>query len=141
MIGGEEAIIKRLDELKLKSKSKIDKLSPKESAILDTLEVAIEMVQRGYKFENISLTKSDATKFVVDYENRALICPFIVIDGLGENAAQSIIEARKEHEFTSKDDLMRRSKLNGTNLNDLEELHVLDSLNEDDQISLFDFNF
>lgn len=141
MIGGEEAIIKRLDELKLKSKSKIDKLSPKESAILDTLEVAIEMVQRGYKFENISLTKSDATKFVVDYENRALICPFIVIDGLGENAAQSIIEARNEHEFTSKDDLMRRSKLNGTNLNDLEELHVLDSLNEDDQISLFDFNF
>ena len=32
--------------------------------------MALEMVQRGYKFENINLEKSDATNFVVDKENK-----------------------------------------------------------------------
>lgn len=139
MIKGKQAIIKRLDELKAKSKSKFEKLTPKEDAILKTLQVAVEMVQRGYKFENLDLYKSDAKNFVVNHENKSLIPPFVVIDGLGESAAFSVIEARKEGHFTSKEDLLRRTKLNGTNVKDLESLGVLDELNESDQLSLFDF--
>ncbi len=139
MIGGEEAIINRLDELKIKSRSRAETLSPKESEQLKTLTIAVEMVQRGYKFLNIDLYKSDATHFVVDHEHNALIPPFITIDGLGENNAITIIEARKEREFTSKEDLLKRTKLTATNVNDLSELGVLKSLSESDQLSLFDF--
>ena len=97
--------------------------------------------ERGYKFSNINLYRSDATNFVVDHENKALIPPFITIDGLGENNAITVIEARKERPFTSKEDLLNRTKLTSTNVKDLTELGVLDELPDTDQLSLFDFGF
>jgi DNA polymerase-3 subunit alpha (Gram-positive type) len=139
MTKGESAIIDRLDELKLKSRMKLDKLSPKEEDIQKTLQIAIEMVQRGLTFSNIDLYKSDAVNFIVDEQNQSLIPPFTTIDGLGETAAQSIIEARKNGEFYSKEDLLRRTKLNETNVKDLSNLGVLDGLSDTDQLSLFDF--
>ena len=139
MIKGEQAIINRLDELKLKSRSKTEKLSPKETEQIKTLSMALEMVQRGYKFENISLEKSDSANFVVDKENNALIPPFKTIDGLGENNARTVIEARKDGPFHSKEELLRRTKLTSTNVEDLSRMGVLDNLDETDQLSLFDF--
>ena len=137
MIKGEQAIINRLDELKLKSRSKTEKLSPKETEQIKTLSMALEMVQRGYKFENIDINRSDATNFVVDAENKALIPPFITIDGLGANNAKTVIEAREERPFYSKDDLQRRTKLTSTNIEDLSKMGVLDGLDESDQLTLF----
>ena len=139
MIKGENAIINRLDELKMKSHSKTEKLSPKETEQIKTLSMALEMVQRGYKFENISLEKSDPVNFVVDKENNALIPPFITIDGLGANNAQTVQEARKDGPFHSKEELLRRTKLTSTNVEDLSRMGVLDGLDETDQLSLFDF--
>lgn len=139
MIKGEQAIINRLEELKLKGKTKGEKLSPKETEQIKTLTISLEMVQRGYKFENINLYKSDPLKFVVDKENNALIPPFITIDGLGESNAVTVEEARKQQEFYSKEDLLRRTKLTSTNVEDLSRMGVLDDLNETDQLSLFDF--
>ena len=97
------------------------------------------MVQRGYSFGNVSLYKSDAVNFVVDNENARLIPPFITLDNLGEAAAQSVIEARNLGKFTSKQDLLRRTKLSSTNVNDLDKLGVLTELEDTDQLSLFDF--
>ena len=139
MIKGEDAIIYRLDELKLKSRSKTEKLSPKEADQITTLSMALEMVQRGYKFENIDIERSDAVNFVVDKENKALIPPFITIDGLGENNARTVVEARKDGPFHSKEELLRRTKLTTTNVEDLSRMGVLDGLDETDQMSLFDF--
>jgi len=139
MIKGRDAIINRLDELKLKSKSKTEKLSSKEADQIVTLQIALEMVQRGYKFENINLYKSDVSDFIVDHENKALIPPFTTVDGLGENNALTVIEARKEGQFFSKEDLLRRTKLTTTNVNDLSKLGVLDGMSETDQLLLFDF--
>jgi DNA polymerase-3 subunit alpha (Gram-positive type) len=139
MIKGKDAIISKIEELRTRQRVSNEKLSPKESEQLKTLINALEMVQRGYKFANIDLYRSDATRFVVDYENKALIPPFITIDGLGENNAITVVEARKECEFFSKDDLLRRTKLTSTNVQDLADMGVLDSLSESDQLSLFDF--
>ncbi|MGM9873963.1 MAG: PolC-type DNA polymerase III [Bacilli bacterium] len=136
-VQGEKGIIERLNELKLKDRSK-EGCTPKEKGQITTLQIAIEMVQRGYKFHNISLEHSDGTTFVVDHENNALYPSFITIDGLGESAAQSIVDARKERPFSSKKDLLKRTKLSNTNIKDLEELGVLKGLPEDDQLSLFD---
>ena len=140
MIKGRDAIINRLDELKLKSKSKTDKLSPKEADQIVTLQIALEMVQRGFKFSNIDLYKSDVSDFIVDHEHNALIPPFTTLDGLGENNAISVLEARKDGQFFSKEDLLRRTKLTTTNVSDLSELGVLKGLNETDQMTLFDLN-
>ena len=127
--------------IKDRRKANKEKLSTKEDAIQDTLEIAIEMIERGYTFSNISLEKSDASNFVCDHENKCLIPPFKTIEGLGENAASSIIEARNEAPFTSKEDLLRRTKLNNTNVERLAAMHVLDNLPESEQLSLFDFSF
>ena len=139
MIKGETAIINRLDELKLKSRSKTEKLSPKETEQIKTLSMALEMVQRGYRFENIDINKSDPVNFIVDAENKALIPPFITLDGLGRNNAETVKEARKDGPFYSKEDLLRRTKLTSTNVEDLSKMGVLDDLAESDQLSLFDF--
>ena len=139
MIKGEEAIINRLEQLKVKEKTIGEKLSPKEEEQLKTLTIAVEMVQRGYKFANIDLYRSDASKFVVDHEHGCLIPPFITIDGLGENNAITVVEERKKKPFTSKEDLLRRTKLTKTNVDDLSAMGVLDELSESDQLSLFDF--
>ncbi len=141
MIRGEEAIIERLEQLKHREKQGGEKLSPKEQEQYKTLQIALEMVERGYKFSNIDLYRSDAVNFVVDHENKALIPPFATIDGLGENNAVTVVEARKEKPFTSREDLLSRTKLTGTNVKDLVDMHVLDDLPETDQLSLFDFDF
>lgn len=97
------------------------------------------MAERGFKFLNIDLNRSDATKFIVDKENNGLIPPFKVLDGLGEIASLSIIEARNEKAFTSKEDLLKRGKLSKTSLELLDKLGVLKGLNDTNQMSLFDF--
>ena len=94
------------------------------------------MYERGYRITNIDLYKSDATKFVVDEKNNAIIPPFICIDGLGDGPSESIVEARKRP-FVSQEDLMVRTKINSQNLENLRKLHVLDDLPEEDQIRLF----
>ena len=94
------------------------------------------MSERGYKIGNLDLYKSDAKNFLIDKKTGELIPPFIVIDGLGLNAALSVVEARKQP-FYSQEDLLARTKLTSTNVENLRKLHVLDDLPENDQISLF----
>lgn len=141
MFGGEDAITTRIEELRRKSINRSEKIQPKEVGILDTLIVAIEMLERGFKFGNIDLMKSDAVNFTVDHERGVLIPPFSVLDGLGEAAAFSVIEARKNGKFISKEDLLARTKLNNTNLDHLNKLGVLNDLGDTNQISIFEFNF
>ncbi|MCQ2087425.1 MAG: PolC-type DNA polymerase III [Bacilli bacterium] len=136
MIEGKDAIIRKIVELDAKSKSR-EKLSNKEGEQLKTLHIALEMYQRGYKISNINLYKSDSVNFVVDRENKCLIPPFSTVDQLGENNAQTVVEARKDGPFTSKKDLLRRTKLSQTNVDSLEEMGVLKGLDEDDQLTLF----
>lgn len=135
MIKGEAEIIRRLEEIKAKGYD----ASAKEEDIEKTLTICLEMAERGYKFSNIDLYKSDATKFLVDEDKQELIPPFITIDGLGDAAALSVIEARKDGKFLSKEDLLARTKLSQTHVSRLSELHVLDDLSETNQMDLFAF--
>ena len=139
MLGGKDGIIARYNELKVKKTNKVEKLSPKETEIMKMLTIAIEMAERGYKFSNVDLYKSEATRFIVDEETQTIVPPFIVMDNLGDSAAESVVEARKEGPFTSKEDLLKRTKLSRTNVDDLAEIGVLDNLGESDQMSLFEF--
>lgn len=139
MLGGREAIYNRYNEIKRKSTTKGEKATPKEKDIFKMLIVAIEMEERGITFANIDLYKSQATQFIVDHEKRQLIPPFIVLDGLGESAAESVVEARKNGAFSSQEDLLSRTKLSQTNVKDMVDIGALQGLGESDQMSLFEF--
>ncbi len=140
MIKGKDAIISKIEELKARQRLSNEKLSDKEKEQLKTLINALEMVQRGFHFSNIDLYRSDASNFVVDPDTKSLIPPFITIDGLGENNAITVVEARKEREFSSRKDLQNRTKLTGTNIQDLADMGVLNGLDEDEQMHLFDID-
>ena len=140
MCNGIDRCYNRLQELKEKKAAKID-WKEKDDAIIDTLDVVLEMYERGYKIEPISLEKSDPTKFIVDKENNALIPPFKVLDGMGESNCIWLTNARNERMFSSREDLIKRGGISEKVLKDLERMHCLDKLSDTDQISLFDFNF
>lgn len=140
MINGKESIEQRLNSIqnRLNNYETQNQVSKKEKDILITLEVALEMHLRGYRFANISLQQSLATEFLVDpNDHKVLIPPFATVDGLGANVAKSIVEARNELPFISKEDIIKRTQLSNTLLAKLENMHVLDGLQDENQLSLF----
>ena len=138
LIKGKDAIYKRLMEIRKKLDTAKNSVTTKEKALESTLEIALEMYLRGYSFSNISLKNSEAKNFRVDPEDPKKIVPsFNCIDGLGENVAASIITAREDHPFYSREDLQKRTSLNQTQIQNLARMGVLDDLNEEDQLSLF----
>lgn len=77
MMQGEGAIRERMNGIRAMRDNKTEKPSDKELAIYDTLELALEMVLRGYRFSRISMERSDATEFIPDPEDeKAIIPPF-----------------------------------------------------------------
>ena len=140
MIKDINGIVSRLNELQAKAKATDIKqrTTDKEDAILSTLEICYEMASRGFRISNLNLNESLATEFKINpKDEHELIPPFSILDGLGENVARSIVEARNECPFLHKEDLMKRTLLSNTLLAKFEELHVLDGLEESSQISLF----
>ena len=140
MIKGEQSIRMKMRELDDKMKDPMQKrdVTKKDKDTYTTLELALEMVLRGYYFENINLMKSASNEFIVDPENEnRIIPPFTSIDGLGANVADTVIEARKHGDFLSKEDLQRRTSLSGTLIKKLESMGVLDGLQDENQMSLF----
>ncbi|MFP3391105.1 PolC-type DNA polymerase III [Brevibacillus sp. SIMBA_040] len=131
MVKGSAAIKQKIEEIEGKGHD----AQPKEKALLTVLEMALEMVERGFRFANVDLYASDASRFLIDGDS--LIAPFNALPGLGTNAAISIVNARKEGEFLSKEDLLSRSRISKTILEYLEEQGALKGLPESNQLSLF----
>jgi DNA polymerase-3 subunit alpha (Gram-positive type) len=131
MVKGSSAIRQRIEEIEEKGHD----AQPKEKALHTVLEMALEMVERGFRFANVDLYRSDATRFLID--GNRLIAPFRAIPGLGTNAAISIVKAREEGPFLSKEDLLSRSKISKTILEYLDEQGALKDLPESNQLSLF----
>lgn len=142
MSNGIDAVYKKFSELERRSKSKdsSDKLSPKEEEQLDTLEIVLELYERGYKIGNVDINKSLSSSFIIDKENNTLIPPFKVIDGIGESNSNTLIEERKIKLFDNIRDLSSRGKLSDRIIDNLRKLKVLDSFKENDDISLFDLS-
>ena len=110
--------------------------SQKEKEMVSTLELVNECYARGIKFLPISLTESDANEFLPAGEY-AIRLPFLSLNGLGENAAQRIVEERNKSPFFSIDDLQTRAGLNKSVVEILRAKKILDGLSETDQLSMF----
>jgi DNA polymerase-3 subunit alpha (Gram-positive type) len=133
--GGEYEILKRYNELK-----DAPKVTETEKRLTTVLEVALEMVKRGFSFKNIDINKSDARDFIIDEDKKALIMPFVTVDGLGLKVAKSIVKAREEAPFKSKDDIKERTSLSKTLFNKLEMLDVFEDMPDNSQMNLFDLS-
>ena len=131
MIRGSEALRKRINEIKEKG----NEASPKERNVLTVLEVALEMNERGFRFQKVDLYRSDAINFIV--EGDTLIPPFKTIEGLGINAAHNIVKAREQGEFLSKEDLRQKAKLSKTVIDELDAHGCLEGMEEENQLSFF----
>ena len=142
MIKGEASIRAKMSEIdqKLRDPKMKKDVTKKDKDTYSTLELALEMHLRGFYFSNIDLMRSTAREFIVDQDNKNhIIPPFSCIDGLGESVAETIVEARKEREFLSKEDLLKRTSLSSTLLKKLESMGVLEGMQEENQLSLFSF--
>lgn len=131
MIKGSTAIRAKMEEINAKG---LD-ASPKEKNLLTVLELSLEMCERGYSFKKVDLYESSADEFLID--GTSLIPPFNAIPGLGTNAALNIVKARETGEFLSKEDLQQRGKVSKTILEYLDNHGCLESLPDQNQLSLF----
>lgn len=137
---GSQAILARMTDIdkRMRDNSTKFQVTNKEKDLYSTLEVALEMTLRGYRFDNIDLRLSQADEFMIHpKDSRILVPPFKVLDGLGDNVARSIVEAREKCFFLSKEDLQIRTQINGTQIRKMEIMGVLDDLQDENQLSLF----
>ncbi len=112
------------------------KASVQEKSTLTYLELANEMLERGFVFEPIDLYTSDPLRFEVT--SKGLRPPLAAINGVGETAAKSIAAKRdKDNPFISMEDLRQRAGISKAVVEKLAELGILGDLPEDNQISLF----
>jgi DNA polymerase-3 subunit alpha (Gram-positive type) len=134
LASGSGAIRRKIEQIN----SKGYEATLQEKALLTTLELALEMTERGFYFKQVDLELSDASNFSITEDQLGLIIPFLAMDGLGLNVANSVVRAREEKPFFSKEDLSKRTNLSKTLIERLTDIGTLNQLNESDQISLFD---
>jgi DNA polymerase III subunit alpha, Gram-positive type len=131
VIHGRDRIINTIREFE----KRMNKLSQKEKNMLTILEVANEMYVRGIDLLPVDIYKSETMKFQIT-EN-GLRPPLNALQGLGEAAAQNIIEARKGGKFISIEDLRMRAKLSKTVIEILKNHGCLENMPESSQMSFF----
>ncbi|MCR5755814.1 MAG: PolC-type DNA polymerase III [Acetatifactor sp.] len=112
-------------------------LSNKEKDAYGDMRIVQEMYARGFEFEPVDIFRAHSRLFqIVDGK---LMPSLSSIDGLGEKAADAIVEAAKDGPFLSKDDFRARTKVSKTVVELMSSLNLLGDLPESNQISLFDF--
>jgi len=131
IVKGESAIKVKIDELEALGKD----IGLKEKGLLTALELSFEMYKRGIKLLNVNLYKSEAVKFTI--EEDSLRPPLNALEGVGENAAKSIVLERVNGEFISKEDLRTRSKVSKTVIESLNNHGCLKDLPDTNQLSFF----
>ncbi len=115
--------------------NKQDKLTAKDKETITILEVVIEAMYRGIEFGRVDLYNSKMSTFIL--KDDKLVPPLVCLEGLGTSAAESIIEARKDGDFISVEDLSNRTRLSKTVIEKMKEHGTLKGLPEKNQLSLF----
>lgn len=132
MIHGKDRVIAKMRELDAQGNA----ISAKDKNMYAILEIVLEMYERGYKFLDIDLYKSHATKFLL--EDGAIRPPLNSIAGLGTVAAQSIQVAReKDGKFMSVEELKLRAGIGKSTAELLQKAGCLKGMMESNQMSLF----
>ncbi len=132
MCQGEERLLHYMKEYKNKEKP-----SKKEQDVYRDMRIVQEMYARGFSFWPLDVYRAQANHFqIIDGK---LMPALSTIEGLGEKAAEAVVEAAKDGKFLSKDDFRQRTKVSKTVIDLMSDLGILGDLPESNQLSLFDF--
>ncbi len=126
----------QLERVMAEYRKRGDSLSNKEQDALKDMRIVQEMYARGFEFEPIDIFRAHSRNFqIVDGK----VMPSLSsIEGLGEKAADAVMEAAKDGPFLSKDDFRSRTKVSKTVIDLMADLGLLGDIPESNQISLFD---
>ncbi len=111
-------------------------LTKKEQDTIKDMKIVQEMYARGFEFMPMDIFQAQAHLFqIIDGK---LMPSLDSIEGLGDKAADAVVEAAKDGPFLSKDDLRQRTKVSKTVIDLMDDLGILGDLPESNQLSLFD---
>ncbi len=128
--GGARAIKAKIDEINNKKDA-----TANETALIPVLQLANEAILRGIKFLPVDIFKSHATQFLPEDGNIRM--PFNALPGLGDAAAQRLMEVRDEGDLYSIEELRQRTQVSKSIIELLRENGALAGLSETNQISFF----
>lgn len=112
------------------------KATAQDKSTVTYLELVIEMLERGLKFDKLDIYESDPVKFKITADG--LRPPLAALSGVGEIAAKNIAAARdRNNPFISQEDLRLRTGISKTVVECLAEMGALGDLPETNQINLF----
>ena len=132
MTKGVDKVKEEMRKLNMKAQG----MTANEKSLYTILEICLEMYERGISFLPVDLYKSHARKF--QKVDNAILPPLNAFAGVGDAAADALMEAAKEGPFLSQDDLKNRSGVNKAVLETLAENGVLKGIPESSQIGFFD---
>ncbi|BCN31479.1 PolC-type DNA polymerase III [Anaeromicropila herbilytica] len=118
-------------------KKRSNELTKKEQDTLKDMKIVQEMYARGFEFTQIDIYRAHAHRFqIIDGK---LMPALSTIDGLGDKAADAVVEACKDGKFLSRDDFKQRCKVSQTVVDLMADLDLFGNLPASNQISLMDF--
>ncbi len=131
LVGGEPQVRAEIESINAKG----FEATPKEKSMVTQLEIVLEALARGVSFLPVDLYRSSDQVFQI--EDGALRPPFASLQGVGASAAAGIVEARKDGEFISIEDLRQRSGITKAVVETLRLHGCLKDLPETNQLTLF----
>ena len=127
----------RLDFYLSEIRKKGDSATKKEQDSIRDMRIVQEMYARGLEFMPIDLYRAKAHRFqIIDGK---LMPSLDSIEGLGEKAADAVVEAAAKGKFLSKDDFRDRTKVSKTVIDLMDDLKLFGDIPQSNQMSLFDF--
>ena len=102
---------------------------------VDTFMMVNEMYSRGLKFLPVDLFKSEA--FAFKPEDGKIRMPFTALAGLGEKAAEKIVEVRNSENLLSIEELQIKAGLSKSVIDLLRKNGAFGDLTETSQLSFF----
>lgn len=131
VMGGRSKVVQTITEIEKKGVER----TQKEASMLDTLLLVNECYCRGLSFLPVSIEKSSAKAYIP--ESGKIRLPFASLPGLGDTAAEKIVEVRDKGNIYSIEDLKHAAKLSKTVVEILEKSGALDGLSKTNQLSMF----
>ncbi len=131
---GKDVLERHMKDIKVRIDKK--EASPKDGDTYEDMRIVQEMYARGFEFLPIDIFSAKAHEFqIIDGK---LMPALDTIDGLGEKAADLIVEAVKDGPFLSRDDFKTRCKVSQTVTDLMGELGLLGDIPASNQMSLMD---
>ncbi|MGB8453692.1 MAG: PolC-type DNA polymerase III [Anaerocolumna sp.] len=127
----------RLERYMADYKRRSNELTKKEQDSLKDMKVVQEMYARGFEFMPIDIYTAKAHHFQI-IDNK-LMPSLSTIEGLGDKAADGVVEAVNDGRFLSRDDFRSRCKVSSTVVDLMVDLDLMGDLPISNQISLMDF--